>query len=283
MTTGMYLTFYAGTACYVLAAVAALLYLRSANPCLISLASYFLAGGIVLFIGTFACRWLIWGHLPLTTMTDSLTLLAVMTALATLLAVWRNGVPALVCFYLPPLALLCLVNAAAAPQFLSIQPRALRSSFLTVHVGLAVLAYALFFLASMTSAAYLFQARHLKRHHTSGLFRNLPSLAELDATLFRLIRYGYPAFVITLILGLVWALIDRDHLLGKYWWLSPKVVLSYVMAGFYAGTFHMRRTGRLRGPLLAQLVFAGFFLLIISYVALSILNLRVSYFWSTPS
>jgi len=296
----MYLTFYTGTAFYVLAALAALLYLRNANARFIAVSSYLLIAGMLLLIGTFAFRWAIYGHLPLTTMTDSINLLAVLTAPAILLATRKTkeadrpftssfilhpssfhiGMPALLCFYLPPLAVICLINAAVAHRFLCIEPRALSNLLLSVHVGLAVLAYALFFLASMTSAAYLFQARHLKRHQTSELFRRLPSLAELDAALFGLIRYGYPVFIATLLLGLIWAFIDRN-LLNSYWWLSPKVVLSYAMAAFYAATFHLRRIGRLRGPKLAQLVFAGFFLLIVSYMALSILNLRGYHFWSS--
>ncbi len=282
MTTGMYLTFYAGTACYVVAALFSLLYLREATPRLARLATQTLTAGMAMFLGTFACRWMIWGHLPLTTMTDSLNLFAILSGGATLFAFRKKDASALLCFFLPPLAAICVINAAAAHQFLPLQPRALRSSFLSVHVGLAILAYALFFLASMTSAAYLFQSKRLKRHRTSGLFQHLPSLMELDAALFRLVRYGYPFFVATLALGLIWAFVDRN-LLGSYWWLSPKVVMSYAMAAFYASMFHLRRIGRLRGPKLAQLVFAGFFLLIVSYMALSILNLRGYSFWSHGS
>jgi ABC-type transport system involved in cytochrome c biogenesis permease subunit len=282
MAIGTYAALYAATAFYVLGAILSLLYLRGKEPRLLAFSSYALMAGIVAFLCVFVLRWLVWKHLPLTTMTDSLNLFAVLAGLAVLFTVRKDKVPALLCFCLPPLAVIAVVNALAAYRFLPVEPRALRSSFLSIHVGLAILAYAFFFIAGMTSAAYLFQARHLKRHHTSDLFRHLPSLAELDTTVFRLIAYGYPLFIITLTLGLIWAFIDRDQL-GSYWWLSPKVVLSYVMAAFYAGTFHLRRLGRLRGPKLAQLVCAGFFLLIVSYIVLSIVGLRGYHFWSKAS
>lgn len=282
MLTVTYVVLYTGSAFYVLAALMALLYLHNANPLWLGLSSRALMAGILFFVAAFALRWWTWGRLPLTTMTESIDLFAVLTALAILFIMRKNTMPALLSFYLPPLAAICLVNVAFAHRFLGLEPRELRSSFLAIHVGLAFLAYALFYLASMTSAAYLCQASHLKHHRVSWLARHLPSLKELDAALFRLIRYGYPFFVVTLTLGLAWAFIDRN-LLGPYWWASPKVVLSYAMAAFYASMFHLGRTGRLRGPKLAQLVFLGFFLLIVSYVALSILNLRGHYFWSGGS
>lgn len=282
MTIAIYAALYAATAFYVLGAVLSLLYLRGKDPRLLGFSAYAMLAGVCAFLCVFALRWMVWKHLPLTTMTDSLDLFGVLAGLAVLFAVRKDKVPALLCFCLPPLAVIAVINAIAAYRFIPLEPRKLESAFLSVHVGLAILAYALFFIAGMTAAAYLFQARHLKHHRTSDLFRNLPSLAELDAALFRLVGYGYPFFVITLTLGLIWAFVDRN-LLDSYWWLSPKVVLSYVMAIFYAGTFHMRRLGRLRGPKLAQLICAGFFLLIFSYIVLSIIGLRGYHFWSKVS
>ena len=278
----MYVTFYLGTIFYVVGAVLALRYIRSANEQALRMAGWMLVLGVASFVGAFILRWMTWGYLPLTTMADSLDLLGILSALVMLFVVRKSRMPALLCFYLPPLAVICAVNAVVARQYFQHAPRALNSAMLTIHVGLAFLAYALFFVASMTSAAYLFQAGRLKNHKTSGLFRHLPSLEELDEALFRLMRYGYPFFVATLFLGLVWAWIDRD-LLGTWWWLAPKVILSYVMAAFYAVTFHMRRLGRLRGPKLAHLVFWGFFVLIMTYIVLSILNLRGYHFWSAAS
>ncbi len=279
MAALIHLTFYTGSAAYLCAAVLALAFLRVNGERVLHAGGRVLVGGIVLLSLSFVLRWVAWGHLPMTTMTDSLDLFAIIAGVVIVVIACRNSMCALLSFYAPPLALICLINMLFAHRFLDTEPRVLRSSFLSVHVGLAFLAYALFYVASMTSAAYLCQASHLKHHRVSWLVRHLPSLGELDTILYRLIRFGYPFFVITLTLGLIWAFIDRD-LLGPYWWLSPKVLLSYVMAGFYAVTFHMRRLGRLRGPKLAQLVFLGFFLIIAGYMVLSILNLRVSYFWS---
>jgi len=171
MATGMYCTFYAGTGFYLLAAFMALFYLRNANASLLKASTYTLMAGIVLFGVSFKIRWAIWGHLPLTTMTDSIELFVVFAAVMSLVITHRNTtgghLSSLLSFYVPPLAVICLVNASVAHRFLAVEPREFRSWFLAIHVGIAFLSYAFFYLASMTSAAYLCQAAHLKHHRIS--------------------------------------------------------------------------------------------------------------------
>jgi len=204
-----------------------------------------------------------------------------LTILSSFLILWvarKEVASALCCFYIPPLAALSLINATVAHGHLHQPPRELSGIPLLTHVGLAFLAFGLFFLASLTSAAYIFQANHLKNHHRTRLFQRLPSLEQLDRTLWQLIRCGYPLFVATLILGLLWAYVDRN-ILGTFWWLAPKVLLSWVMAGFYATIYHVRRSGLLRGPKLAYAVFLGFSSLLAVYLVLALTNWNTYYFW----
>jgi HemX protein len=189
----------------------------------------------------------------------------------------------LLSFYLPPVALIGLINATVAHQYLHDAPRELRSALLLVHVGLAFLAYALFFVASVTSVGYCFQVSRLKRHQTTGLFQRLPSLERLDRVLFNLIRAGYPLFAVTVVLGFVWTYVDRD-LLGPHWWLAPKVLMALVMALFYSVAFHSRRLGWLRGPKLAYFVFIGFSSLLAAYLVLGLAELNnYNFFWDLRS
>lgn len=282
MTLVVQTLFYAGTALYVAAAGAALLHLAEARMGRLRLSIRLLWAGVACQGLMFAVRGYEWGRLPFTTMTDSLNLFVLLSVLAALCIVYQHQIPILILFYAPPLALIGLVNAIASHGRLDTEPRVLHGILLMAHVGMAFLAYALFFTAGMTGAAYLCLSAHLKRHRTTRLAKRLPSLEELDATLFRLVGYGYPLFVLTLAQGAVWAWLDRG-LLGPWWWLSPKVVLSFLMAIFYAAAFHLRRADRLRGPRLAHLMFLGFAVLIALYIGLSILNLRGCHFWGGAS
>jgi len=274
------ITFYVGATLYVIAAVVAVRFLRSEKPAMLEMTERLLFAGMAFLVVSFIVRWIQWGRVPLTTMTDSLSLFAVLSGLVVVTVLRQCGMRPLLSVYLPPLTAIVLFATATAHRNLHAAPKELSGIVLIIHVGLALLAYALFFVASMTSFVYLSQAHRLKHHRAAAFAHRLPSLEELDRLLFRLVGYGYPLFVATLTLGLIWVWFDRA-LLGHYWWLAPKVILSYVMAGFYAATFHLRRIGRLRGPKLATLVFVGFTVLILGYMVLSVMNLRWHFFWSS--
>lgn len=273
---------YAAAAFYVAAALAALLYLRRDAPSLLAWAYGFTTTGMVLLAVVFGLRWAYWQRLPMTTVTDVVNLMTLIASVLILFLVRPASMRAMLSFYLPPLVPLCLIAALLARRDFHQAPRDLSGMFLAVHVGLAFLAYALFLGASITSLAYVFQTQRLKRRQITGLFQKLPSLERLDHVLFRLISFGYPFFVITMILGFVWARLHPE-LLGDHWWLSPKIALSVVMVVFYALAFHARRRNRLRGPKLAYFVFVGFFVLLATYLVLGVLNLNTYNFWESVS
>ena len=186
---------------------------------------------------------------------------------------------ALQAVYLPPTACIgILAGWLAVGDFTHSPNGEFFVPFLVVHVMTALLAYALFFVASVTSVVYVVQARRLKSRQTGSSFHALPSLENLDTTLYQLIWMGYPLFLITMVLGLYWAWADRD-LLGNMWWFSPKIFLSVLMVLLYGACFHLRALGLLRGPKLAGLVSIGFGALLIVYLVLELLRMTNYNFW----
>lgn len=278
MNPALYILFYAGSACFVASAALTLHYARSAEPRPMRLSIHALGAALVCFTVCLILRGAAWGQVPLTSMADSLLLFTILCSCIAICIVKTRHAPALLPFYIPPLALIVFVNAFTAHHSFAQAPRELPGALLVLHVGMAFVAYAFFFIASMTSAAYLCLAFHLKRHRSTWLARSLPSLEELDTLLHRLMVCGYPLFVLALALGLSWAWLGQE-LLGPRWWLAPKVVLSVFMAFFYAATFHLRRAGRLRGSKLAYHVMTGFLTLLALYVVLSLLHVREYHFW----
>lgn len=274
--------FYVAIAAYVAAAGLSLVYLRGARETVLNRAKRTAAVGNVLLAAVFIIRWAQWDLLPMTGITDSLNLFLIICTGIVLTVQRDTAMKPLLVYYLPALALLAMVSASVAHQNLGVSPKALNSAFLTFHVGLVFLAFSLFFVASLTSMGYLFKARHLKQHAITGWSRQLPSLELLDRTLYRLISVGYPVFVVTLIVGFVWAYFDRE-LLGPMWFLSPKIVISFVIAALYAVSFHTRRFGLLRGPKLAYLVFFGFTGVLIAYLALNLFEVAKINFWGPAS
>ena len=282
MLIATYTLFWIGFAAQGAAACASLAYLAGPNHVrLLRAASALSAAAVALLTATFVLRFVQWGTLPLTTGADSIILFNILATITAIAVSRQDRFRALLSFYLAPVALLGLVSAllvargdfATAPKTMAVS-----QTLLFLHVGLAFQAYALFFIASLTSAAYIFQTRRLKAHKTTGLFQKLPSLENLDRTLYVLILAGYPIFVITLIMGLFWARFASENL-SATWWFSPKIALSAVMVIFYAASYHCRSRGLLRGPKLAYFVFVGFGSLLGVYILLELLQLTNYNFW----
>ena len=249
MTLATYTIFGAGIAQQWLAAAVALVYLVGPSKLgRLRLSVWIATTGLICLVLALVLRFAQWGVVPLTTGADSMLLFTVMATATAISVSCQTRFRALLTFYLPPLAILGALCAALAIKDFATSPKAVDVSqtLLIVHVGLAFQAYALFFIASLTSVAYVFQSRRLKSRKTAGLFQKLPSLETLDRTLHTLIMVGYPIFVITLLMGLAWARFVSDTL-SPTWRFSPKIVLSFVMVLFYAASFHCRSMGWLRG------------------------------------
>lgn len=273
-----------GLACLFAGALAALGYLLGANSdALLRLARRMtIASAVCLFLMLLVR--LFAGHaMPMVTRADSMNLFIMLVALTALVVTIPAKRQALLTFYLPPLALMGLIcGGLAIIDFRQpLLENKFSTAFLVVHILMAFLAYALFFVASMTSAAYGFQARRLKQRETTGLFLKLPSLENLDHTLFRLIKIGYPLFAVTLVMGALYALREPDPL-SPTWWLSPKIMLSVVMVILYGASYHARALGLLRGPKLAYMVFGGFSSLLATYLVLVIFKMTNYNFYGTP-
>lgn len=277
-------TYIASIVTLAVAATAAILTWRNTDSLAYTVVRRATIGGVFLLLATVALRWANWGMPPMTNSFDGINLFTLLSV--AVVAVTQLVAPyhILSSFYLPPLALIALLNALLAPRYFFAMPMHIQGAFLLIHVGLAFLAYALFFVASLTSSAYLVQARQLKQPAMDTAARKLPPLEQLDRLLYRLVAIGYPLFVITLILGVYWAWAgqDRDQL-GERWWMSPKILLSIFMAALYSVSFHTRRLGILRGPKLAYLMLCGFNTLLVAYIVLSLLGLRNYNFYGPAS
>lgn len=269
--------FYLAIAAYAAAAVLSIRYARGADPRLLFYAKRLAALGNTLLLAVFLLRWVHWGLIPLTGLGDSLNLMLILCTGIILVVQRDEAMRPLLCFYLPALALIALVNGIAGPGYLSEAPRDLDGIPLTIHMGMVFFAFSLFFVASLTSMGYVFKAQRLKRHNTTGLFQRLPSLEQLDRSLFRFISIGYPLFVVTFLYALYWAWISREEL-DPHWYISPKIAFAVAMAALYGVSFHVRRFGLLRGPKLAYLVFYGFTILLVVYLTLNYADLFTASF-----
>ncbi|MBI1319128.1 MAG: hypothetical protein GC168_09290 [Candidatus Hydrogenedens sp.] len=276
-----HITFFAGVGLQMAAALITIIAYarRGANDAPVyNLARYVSIAGAASLVVLFTLRWLAFGLIPLTSGVESLALVVLMVAVNAAVITANPSRRTLAVVYFPALGALSIVALLLGTADLDVAPKQLSPLLLLLHVVPAFMAYALFFVAMLTASVYLFQTRRLKERRTTGIFQQLPSLANLDSVLFGLIRTGYPLFILTLVLGFYWAWVDRE-LLGRLWWASPKIVLSFCMVVLYASCYHGRSRGSLRGPKLAMLLAAGFGLLMSAYLLLELSTLTNYNFW----
>ncbi len=138
--------------------------------------------------------------------------------------------------------------------------------FLTLHVGLVLVAFAGFTLAAALSALYLWQERRLKRREVTILRVRAPALARLDELAGRTIAVALPALTLGIAVGIA-RLRDRG---GGFDALMAVTLLTWAVYGSY---LLLRYARGLRGRRAAYVVLAGFLL-----VAIVRLGLPVTHF-----
>ena len=123
---------------------------------------------------------------------------------------------------------------------------ALNSYWLALHVGAAIIASGLFFLAAVTGVLYLVRR--------PGAMR-LPDRETLERIAHRAIVLAFPVWTFAVIAGALWA----DRAWGRYWGWDPKEVWSFITWLAYAAYLHAYATAGWRGTrsVIIQLVACG--------------------------
>jgi ABC-type uncharacterized transport system permease subunit len=134
--------------------------------------------------------------------------------------------------------------------------------FLVLHVGLVLVAFAGFTLASALSALYLWQERRLKRRATTILRRPAPSLATLDRLAARTVAISLPPLTLGIAVGLARLIQDGDR-------LDAIVIATLVTWAAWVAYLILRVNGW-SGRRAAYVALAGFALVILVRLALPV-------------
>lgn len=170
-----------------------------------------------------------------------------------LLIEWRYRTRALGIVVLP-IAVGLLLYAASLPSAIQPTVPALQNStLLTLHVSVAILAYACFAISFGAATLYLLQDRLNTRF--------LPSLDAMDEAGFFSAALGFPFMTLVLVLGAYWA----NTAWGRYWGWDPKETASLVTWLLYAGYLHARALRDWRGRRAAVLLLIGFVAVMLTY------------------
>ena len=135
------------------------------------------------------------------------------------------------------------------------------STFLVLHVGLVLAAFAGFTLAAGLAALYLWQERRLKHRRAGGVLGRVPSLITLDTLEARVVAFAVPALTGGIVAGFVRL---RSH--GGS--VDALMVVTLVTWAIFAGSLVLRHGLGWRGRRAAYLVLAGFALVVVARLGL---------------
>jgi cytochrome c-type biogenesis protein CcsB len=152
-------------------------------------------------------------------------------------------------------ALALLLYASSLPSDVKpLVPALQNAPLLTIHVGMATIAYGIFTTSFAAGVGYLVQGK-------GDRFAWLPGHKVLDEVAYRAVIIGFPIFATMIILGSWWASIAWS----RYWGWDPKETAALATWLVYAVYLHARNQKSWAGRPAALLLVVGFGMVLVTY------------------
>ena len=221
-------------------------------------------------IAYFVVRFANTGTEPLQNMFDVIALSALFLAVVYFIATRVKKLDSVGAFAYPAIAVIFLVNLLLAGSATQTSNTPITNPLLIVHIVLIILAYGVFFMASVAAVMFLLQERTLKKHKDPAFMRSFPSLESLRRLVNACVLIGLPVLTVGFALGFVsFRADDWAHV-----YTNPKVISSVVLWLVLMTVMIGRRTGWLHGRRHFYLVLVGFALVLTTYVGLGLVEAR---------
>jgi ABC-type uncharacterized transport system permease subunit len=131
-----------------------------------------------------------------------------------------------------------------------------------LHFAIAMLAYALFFVATVHSLVMLAEEKWLHRGVLPPFIRQLPPLLEMEALLFRILLAAFVLLTLTVVSGLFFS----EELFGKPFTFTHKNVFAIISWFIFGGLLAGHYFRGWRGRTAVYWTLAGFTALMLAYI-----------------
>jgi ABC-type uncharacterized transport system permease subunit len=207
---------------------------------------------------------LVQNHFPANDIFETLSLCAWVVTVAFLAIYWRYKAESLSVFVFPLVFVMTLVAALRNPVA-RWQSEAVRNTWLTIHIVLALLAYAALLFTAVAAVVYLLQERQLKKKQVRSFsfYRLFPPLGMLDELISRSLGAGFALITISIIIGIVWSYIEYS----TGWIDNGLITTSFVTWGIYLALIFFRVGAGWRGRKAAILAIVALCCSAITWIA----------------
>jgi len=225
-----------------------------------NLATWTLAGGIVVQMIALILRTRESGHFPFITIYETLVFWSWLIAIIYLILQFKLHIKALGAI-ITPLAFFAIAAASTIAPGKESGPLipALQSHWLEFHISTSFISYACFAISFGVGIAYLIKQRNNPEDSLSK--------DRLDMIGYKSISVGFPFLTIGIVSGSIWANIAW----GSYWSWDPKETWALVTWIIYAIYLHLRIFAKWRGKSSAITSIIGFACVIFTFLGVNYL------------
>lgn len=149
----------------------------------------------------------------------------------------------------------------------------LMSELLLIHITTAILSYGAFSLSFVFSMLYLLQYNLLKRKKWGPRLMRLADLSMLERSSYVLVVIGVPMLILSLILGLQWAILKVPGMP----WYDMKVIGSFILLAAYSIFLYLKIGRNITGRQLAIWNAGSFLIVLINFFLFG--QLSSFHFW----
>jgi len=232
---------------------------RALSPWAIATAS----GATAAHAGALAVFLWQWGELPLVGLGPSLSTLAFLIAVGSLIAAAAGPVGPLGLVLVPVVAVLVGTGLAVGIEPTG-EVQTYQSVWFVLHVLLAFVGYAGLTLAFAAGLMYLVQFRQLKGKRFGAVFRFFPPLDTLDRIGVRALYVGFPALTVALALATAWVTRFPEPISAR----NPHIVWGVLTWAVILAALLARAGGGRRGHRGATASVVGFVLVVLTFLLL---------------
>ena len=197
------------------------------------------------------------GHAPMAGMYETLVFFSWCAVLLSVIVVFRYNERATELVTVPVAVLALLFSFANEKQGAPL-PLILRTRWFETHVTFSFVAYAFFTLAFSAALLYLIYDAWINDESGRKKFEDIAAKAVL---------WGFGFFSASMFTGAVWGYLAW----GAYWMWEPKIIWSFIVWFYYAGAMHAYYVRQWRGKGLAFATLLGFFVVLFTYLGVSML------------